>query len=97
MTACGVRLGLAQAAAASGKAGDAAQRFERSASCQSERGETIDPALLLTAGYWWTRAGRPDEARRLLERVRGEFSLSERDRGLADDLERRIAQGISGP
>lgn len=93
---CDVTLLLARVAETSARAEDVAKRYEDTARCMIAGGAKVAPAVFLMAGYWWTRASRPDAARVMLAKVRVE-ELPSRERALADDLARRIARGVSTP
>jgi hypothetical protein len=74
---------------------ETARRFEETAECLSRAGSPSDPSLYLMAGYWWTRATRPADARAMLARARqGKLDLQQS--ALADDLAKRIAHAESG-
>jgi hypothetical protein len=99
---CNVTLLLARAAEALAYAEqtktrfeETARRFDETAQCLSGARAAPDPSLYLMAGYFWTRASRPADARAMLALAR-HGHLDPRQSALADDLARRIARGESG-
>jgi hypothetical protein len=99
---CNVTLLLARAAEALAFAEPTAKRFEetalrfdQTAQCLKRAGAASDPSLYLMAGYWWTRASRPADARAMLTLAR-QGNLDRQQSALADDLAGRIARGESG-
>lgn len=86
--------GLATAEGTTTRFEETAKRYEETARCVTGSGAAPDPALYLMAGYFWTRASRPADARAMLSSAR-KVGLDVRQSALADDLAKRIASAES--